>query len=130
MTSILPALLGILFGIFSVVASVESAVAGPAVPRDQFKTQFETRMLEGFCSETQFVSHCYDVSRDECLNQVRTSIRKCLRSADLPKDVKEQDRAKYGTKVGRCVGEDFQARNKSHLRSVPECQSVIEWLGK
>lgn len=106
------------------------AYGSESIPREQFKTQFETRMIEGFCKETKFVSHCYDVAPAACQEDVRQSLRKCMQSAALPKEIDSKERARLGTKIGRCTGEDFQARNKSKLRKIPECQNAVEWLGK
>lgn len=127
------ALFAALFVLLSGSVSMAAAPAAPvteSIPREQFKTQFEKRMIEGFCKETKFVSHCYDVDEKSCEREIRSSLGKCMASSSLPKEIEAKSRTQIGTKIGRCVGEDFQKKNKSRLRQIPECQNAVEWLGK
>ncbi len=129
MRAIFAALFVLLSGSFSSAAAPAAPVT-ESIPREQFKTQFEKRMIEGFCKETKFVSHCYDIDEKSCEGEIRSALGKCMTTASLPKEIEAAKRTHIGTKIGRCLGEDFQKKNKPRLRMIPECQNAVEWLGK
>ena len=65
-----------------------------------------------------------------CEANVKSSFTKCLQVNPSLDEIPKEKATAYGIEIGRCIGADFQARNKSKLRKVAECQNPITWLGK
>ena len=122
------AMASIVLGLF--VSGQAWAKAVDPISKKQFREQFESGMLQGFCRESKFTSQCYEMDVGTCEANVKSSLAKCLRDQPLPEEVAKAASAQLGIKIGRCIGTDFQARNKSKLRKITECQNPIEWLGK
>lgn len=109
---------------------VPTVEAADPVPKLQFRQQFEEGLIKGFCAESKFASECYDMDVGKCKANVKTSLTKCHNENPSPAEISHDKLASYGKKLGRCVGLDFESRNKSKLRSVSECKNPVDWLGK
>lgn len=118
-----------LFAFVNLAVRGASAASEP-IPKLQFRQQFEKGMLKGFCEESKFTFECYDMDKSTCEANVKSSLAKCLQENPGPEMISKEKTVGYGIKIGRCIGTDFQNRNKSKLRKVPECQNPIGWLGK
>lgn len=111
-------------------AFAKATDAADSIPKGQFRQQFEKNFLKGFCEESKFPSECYDMNAQTCGANVRASFVKCFKESPSGETISKEKATAYGAKLGRCVGENFQARNKSKLRKTNECQNPIDWLGQ
>ncbi len=86
-------------------------------------SQMENKIPATLCNpEGEFVA-CYQISEGQCLKEVKSFARDCLKGLTLPNEIQAHLAGEFwGYKVGQCIGKNFSIKHNQSRSTTSECQ--------
>ena len=93
-------------------------------------TQMESVVPVAFCQSEQYFRQCFDVTAVQCEETMSSSTRVCLTKHEkgIPDPLNQpEDGTHWGTVLGTCVGETYEATLAQKRKSDPICFNPSHW---
>ncbi len=107
-----------------------SSIHAQEVPKDMWIAQMQTALPEHFCSPDQYFRQCFDVVESRCRTVGAEATNACLRQYEkkIPNKLKQPvDGTKWGTQIGSCAGNAYEATLINQRISSAKCNNPNNW---
>lgn len=89
-----------------------------------------TALPTAFCNSSQYFRQCFSITAHECEETAASATRICLskNSANIPHVLHQpKDGTHWGTIIGKCAGEAFEASLASKRINNSKCNDINNW---
>lgn len=102
------------------------------VSRSFWISYMQAILPEMFCQHTPYFKQCFDVTYNDCITTVRVDAAVCLNDIKhmLPETLNNVTGKPYGTAVGACAGEKYEARFANRKTKDQQCDDPSFWMQK
>ncbi len=114
----------------AVLSAVAMAAPAATVTKAEWLDSMSTVLPTAFCSAQQYFRQCFDVTAAQCEETAASATRICLAryKDEIPAVLNQpQDGTRWGTTIGTCAGQAYEATLLKQRRSDPKCNDPSRW---
>lgn len=112
------------------VLSVPFSASAVEVSKADWLNAMSTALPTAFCQANGYFRQCFDITGEECEDTAASATRICLKKHNdsIPEIlVQPEDGTRWGSLIGRCAGEAFDATLANKRKNTEQCNDVSNW---